>query len=50
LAILVRMAAELYLVGIVVRDMLMPEYDVVRAADWRDLNAWWSPSGGTRLT
>ena len=32
LAIIVRMAAELYLVGIVVRDVLLPEYDVVPTA------------------
>jgi uncharacterized membrane protein len=33
-AILVRMATELYLVGIVVRDVLMPEHDPVRGPDW----------------
>jgi uncharacterized membrane protein len=33
-AILVRMAAELYLVAIVVRDVLMPEHDPVRGPDW----------------
>ena len=31
LAIIVRVAAELYLVAIVVRDVLLPEYDVVRS-------------------
>jgi uncharacterized membrane protein len=45
LAIIVRMAAELYLVGIVVRDVLMPEYDVVRAADRRDPFWWWRDDG-----
>jgi uncharacterized membrane protein len=35
LAIIVRMAAELYLVGIVVRDVLLPEYDVVRSRERR---------------
>jgi uncharacterized membrane protein len=49
LAILVRMAAELYLVGVVVRDVLRPEYDVVRAADRRELTAWWPSPGGTRV-
>jgi hypothetical protein len=29
------MAAELYLVGIVVRDVLLPEYDVVRSRERR---------------
>lgn len=33
-AILLRMAAELYLVGIVVRDVLLPEHDPVRGPDW----------------
>ncbi len=33
LAILVRVAAELYLVGVVVRDVLRPEHDLVRDPD-----------------
>ena len=31
MAIIVRVVAQLYLVGIVVRDVLMPEHDVVRS-------------------
>jgi len=33
-AILLRMAAELYLVGFVVRDVLVPEHDPVRGPGW----------------
>ncbi len=33
LAIMVRVAAQLYLVAIVVRDIWLPEYDVVRATE-----------------
>jgi len=32
--VVVRMAAELYLVGIVVRDVLRPQHDPVRGPDW----------------
>jgi uncharacterized membrane protein len=45
LAIIVRVAAQLYLVGIVVRDVLMPEYDVVRSPRQRGDRAWWQFSG-----
>ena len=45
LAILVRVAAQLYLVGIVVRDVLMPEHDVVRSPRQRGDRAWWQFSG-----
>jgi uncharacterized membrane protein len=41
LAIIVRMAAELYLVGVVVRDILLPEHDVVREVGRRDHLSWW---------
>jgi uncharacterized membrane protein len=34
-AIIVRVAGELYLAGIVVRDILRPGYDVVRMREWR---------------
>jgi hypothetical protein len=49
LAIMVRMAAELYLVVIVVRDVLLPEYDVVREVGWRDHLAWWRLGGPGQL-
>ena len=35
------MAAELYLAVIVVRDVLMPEYDVVRSARRPGSLSWW---------
>jgi hypothetical protein len=34
IAILLRMAAELYLVAFVVRDVLAPEHDPVRGPGW----------------
>jgi uncharacterized membrane protein len=51
LAICVRMAAELYLVAVVVRDVLMPEYDVVRSGRpaW-GRHAFWPPTEPGRLT
>jgi uncharacterized membrane protein len=49
LAIIVRMAAELYLVGIVVRDILLPEHDVVREVGWRDHLSWWRRGGPGEL-
>jgi uncharacterized membrane protein len=49
LAIIVRMAAELYLVAIVVRDIWMPEYDVVRELSWRDHFSWWRHGGPGEL-
>ncbi len=49
LAIIVRMAAQLYLVAIVVRDIWMPEYDVVREVSWRDHFTWWREGGPGRL-
>jgi hypothetical protein len=49
LAIIVRMAAELYLVAIVVRDIWMPEYDVVREVSWRDHFSWWRHGGPGEL-
>jgi hypothetical protein len=41
LAILVRVAAQLYLVAVVTRDVLMPEYDVVRTTRLRRGRSWW---------
>ncbi len=49
LAIMVRMAAELYLAVIVVRDMLLPEHDVVRDVSWRDSLSWWRLGGPGQL-
>jgi hypothetical protein len=34
-AIVLRMAGELYLVGIIVRDVLWPRHDPVRELGWR---------------
>ena len=41
LAIIIRVAAQLYLVAIVARDVLRPEYDVVRNARQRGGASWW---------
>jgi hypothetical protein len=49
LAIIVRMAAQLYLVAIVVRDIWLPEYDVVREVSWRDHFSWWRQGGPGQL-
>jgi uncharacterized membrane protein len=49
LAILVRVAAQLYLVVIVVRDVLAPQYDVVRAARGRGDLSWWRLGGAGQL-
>jgi hypothetical protein len=51
LAVGIRIAAQLYLVTIVVRDILMPEYDVVRTG--RPVPArhsFWPPTEPGRLT
>ena len=51
LAVGLRVAAELYLVVIVVRDILMPEYDVVRTGRPAPArHAFWPPTEPGRLT
>jgi uncharacterized membrane protein len=50
LAIIVRMAAELYLVVIVARDVLMPQYDVVRSTRRRGSLSWWQLGGPGELS
>ncbi len=50
LAILVRVAAQLYLTAIVVRDVLMPQYDVVRVARRRGSLSWWQLGGPGELS
>jgi hypothetical protein len=47
-AIIVRVAGELYLAGIVVRDILRPEYDVVRMREWRPRGRRRRPSPALR--
>ncbi|HEY2878764.1 glycosyltransferase family 87 protein [Nocardioides sp.] len=51
LAVGIRMAAQLYLAVIVVRDILMPEYDVVRTRRpaWAR-HSFWPPTEPGRLT
>jgi uncharacterized membrane protein len=51
LAVGIRMAAQLYLVVIVVRDILMPEYDVVRTGRPAPArHSFWPPTEPGRLT
>jgi uncharacterized membrane protein len=51
LAVGVRVAAELYLTAVVVRDILLPEYDVVRdRRRHRPRHQLWPPSEPGRLT
>jgi uncharacterized membrane protein len=50
LAIILRMAAELYLVVIVARDVLLPEYDVVREGGWRRRLPRWDLGRPGQLT
>jgi uncharacterized membrane protein len=50
LAIIVRVAAQLYLTVIVVRDVLMPQYDVVRSARRRGTLSWWQLGGPGELS
>ena len=51
LAVAIRVAAQLYLVVIVVRDVLMPEYDVVRIGrPARARHSFWPPTEPGRLT
>ncbi len=49
LAIIVRVAVQLYLVVIVVRDVLMPQYDVVRSARASGDLSWWRLGGAGQL-
>jgi uncharacterized membrane protein len=49
-AVGLRVAAELYLGAVVVRDILMPEYDVVRDVRMRVRPTWWPPHEPGRLT
>jgi hypothetical protein len=49
-AVGLRVAAQLYLGAVVVRDILMPEYDVVRDVRTRVRPTWWPPSEPGRLT
>jgi uncharacterized membrane protein len=51
LAVGIRVAAQLYLTVIVVRDILMPEYDVVRSGRPDPArHAFWPPTEPGRLT
>jgi uncharacterized membrane protein len=50
LAIILRMLAELYLVAVVVRDVLLPEYDVVREGGWRSRLPHWDLGRPGQLT
>ncbi|MBO0846402.1 MAG: DUF2029 domain-containing protein [Nocardioides sp.] len=50
IAVGIRVACQLYLAAIVVRDILMPEHDVVRAPSPRLRPTWWPPSEPGRLT
>jgi uncharacterized membrane protein len=51
LAVAIRIAAELYLTVLVVRDVLLPEYDVVRADPLRrGRHTFWPPTEPGRLT
>jgi hypothetical protein len=45
----VRVVAQLYLVVIVVRDVIRPEYDVVRTARRRGDLSWWQLGGRGQL-
>jgi uncharacterized membrane protein len=49
MAIIVRVVAQLYLVVIVVRDVIRPEYDVVRTARRRGDLSWWQLGGRGQL-
>jgi uncharacterized membrane protein len=49
MAIIVRVVAQLYLVAIVVRDVIRPEYDVVRTARRRGDLSWWQLGGPGQL-
>jgi uncharacterized membrane protein len=49
-AVGLRVAAQVYLGAVVVRDILMPEYDVVRDVRTRARPTWWPPSEPGRLT
>jgi uncharacterized membrane protein len=51
LAVGIRIAAQLYLGAVVVRDIWMPEYDVVRSGRGRPLRpSFWPPAEPGRLT
>ena len=50
LAVGIRCAAQLYLAVIVVRDILMPEYDVVRTRPAGARHSFWPPTEPGRLT
>jgi uncharacterized membrane protein len=51
LAVAVRVAAQVYLAVIVARDLVMPEYDVVRAGEPpRTSHSLWPPTEPGRLT
>jgi uncharacterized membrane protein len=50
LAVAVRVAAQLYLVVIVVRDVLLPKHDVVRTARPAVRPSFWPPTQPGRLT
>jgi heme exporter protein D len=51
LAVAIRVAAQLYLVVLVVRDVLMPEHDVVRDARPAPArHSFWPPTEPGRLT
>ncbi len=51
LAVAIRVAAQLYLVVLVVRDVLMPEYDVVRSGrPFPARHSFWPPTEPGRLT
>jgi uncharacterized membrane protein len=51
LAVAIRIAAELYLTVLVVRDVLLPEYDVVRDDPLRrGRHSFWPPTEPGRLT
>jgi uncharacterized membrane protein len=51
LAVGIRIAAQVYLAVIVIRDLLLPEYDVVRVGRPQDLRrSFWPPAEPGRLT
>jgi hypothetical protein len=51
LAVGIRVAAQVYLAVVVIRDLLVPEYDVVRVGRPGELRrSFWPPAEPGRLT